>query len=136
MKIKLLENHQLPQGIIYLFTNQDIKRIFDTLERISVFKSNYVYTFDKSYGGKEPKIKGCVVCTLAYTAHDNVFFHLYGCKREVIDNISTIAIKNSLIPRMLEWLEQSSKMNSTMPKHRMLIVEIEREKLKFHELGK
>ena len=136
MKIKLLENHQLPKGSIYLFTDHDIKRIFNTLERISVFKSNHVYTFDKSYGGKKPKIKGCVVCTLAHTAHDNFFFHLYGCKKEVLDKITTHAIENTLIPRLSEWPEQSIKLSKMMPKHRMLVVEIENEKLTFHELGK
>ena len=136
MKIKLLENHQLPKDSSYIFSNQDIKKIFNNLIELSVFKSNHPYTFDKSYHGKEPKIKGCVISTLSYTVHDNIFFHLYGCQKEILETISKNDIENMIIPKLQIWLEQLTGINKKIPKHRMLIVEIDSGRLKFHELGK
>ena len=67
---------------------------------------------------------------------DNIFFHLYGCQKEILETISKNDIENMIIPKLQIWLEQLTGINKKIPKHCMLIVEIDSGRLKFHELGK
>ncbi len=137
MKIKFLENHQLPKNSGFIFSDCDIKKTFNNRNELTVWKSNHAYSFDKSYNYKEPKIKGHVIVTLSHSANDNVFFHLYGCKKEILNKVSNDEINNILIQKLQTWLEPISILNKVMPKHRMIIFEVDPNngKLKLHELG-
>jgi len=135
MKVRTLENHQLPRSKAYLFTDSEIKHLFESISEICLFKSNHQFWFDKTYNCKAPKIKGVAVLTLAISKLDNsIFLHLYGCDKNILSKVTPNDLSDYLIPELNRWLKENLVLNEQWERHRMILAEVNGSSgdLKFH----
>lgn len=125
MKIRKIENHQLPRNKAYLFTDPEIKCLFKDISEICLFKSNHRYRFDKAYNCRAPKIKGIAVLTLFISKSSNsIILHLYGCDKVILDKIKSRDLSDYVIPELNKWLKENLELNQRWEKHGMILVEV------------
>jgi len=57
---------------------------------------------------------------------DSVFFHLYGCENEILDKADEQELDN-LATTFRNWLKENMELQIQLNKHRMLLIEVNRE---------
>ena len=137
MKIKTIENHQLPSDQSYLLTYREIKDAFANVDMIGVFKSNHPFTFDKTNNTAAPVLAGTAILTLSVTKiGGEVYLHMYGCAKAVLKRMNASRFRDHFLPDLARWLDETLALWAKMPMHRMVVLEVldESGELKLHRI--
>lgn len=125
MKIKSIENHQLPKDQSYLLTYREIKDAFAGIDEIGLFKSNHPFSFDKTYNTAAPVLTGTAILTLSVSkVNGSVYLHMYGCAVDALKRMNASRFREHVLPELVRWLADTLALWEKMPMHRMVVLEI------------
>ena len=137
LKIKTIENHQLPSDQSYLLTYREIKDAFAGIDRISLWKSNHPFRFDRMNNTAAPVLTGTVILTLSVGKRaGNVFLQMYGCDIDILNRMNASRFWDDVVPQLTRWLADALALWEKMPMHRELVLEVSDDSgdLKIHRI--
>ena len=125
MNIKTIENHQLPSDQSYLLTYREIKDAFAGIDKISLWKSNHPFRFDKTWNTDAPVLTGTAILTLSVGKRaGGVFLQMYGCDIDILKRMNASRFWDDVLPELTRWLADALTLWEKMPMHRVLVLEI------------
>ena len=125
LKIKTIENHQLPRDQRYLLTYREIKDFFRGLDEIGLFRLNHTFRFDKTYNTAAPVLMGTAILTLSVSKSNGmVYLGMYGCAIDVLKRMNASRFREHVLPELARWLVDALALCEKMPMHRVVVLEI------------